>query len=274
MAGDYPGYLGLGHRPFSIQGDGVQNLRPARGIDAERLQDRKALLNGFDSLRRDLDAKGTMEGMDVNKVRAFDMIASGAVRNALDLSQEDLKTIQRYDGIRPNFQMQGGNKFLLARRLVEAGVRCVTLQIGGFDTHDKNFIALRELLPLIDRGMANLVQDLHDRGMDQDVVTIMWGEFGRTPKVGGDPKRSGPTGRDHWPAAMSAVIAGGGLKMGQVIGSTSARAETPRDRPYRVPQVLSTIYHAMGIDPAQKFDNNSGRPMYILDDREPVKELL
>ena len=119
-------------------------------------------------------------------------------------------------------------------------------------------------------GRANLIQDLHDRGMDQDVVVVMWDEFGRTPKIGD----ATPDGRGHWPSVMSAVIAGGGLKMGQVIGSTNARAETPKDRSYRISQVLSTIYQTLGIDPAQTFPNGSGRPMYLLDDREPVTELL
>jgi hypothetical protein len=273
VAGDYPGYLGVSHRPFTVHGPGVQDLLPARGLAAARLGDRKALLSSFDTLRRDLDAKGTLTAMDNHKVRAFDVIASGAVRKALDLSLEDPKTVQRYNAGPKDFT-HSGDKFLLARRLVEAGVGCVTLSIGGFDGHAGNFKGLRFLLPIIDRGMANLIQDLHDRGMDQDVVTVMWGEFGRTPKVGGDPKRAAADGRDHWPPAMSAVIAGGGLKMGQTIGSTTARAETPKDRPYRVPQVLSTIYHALGIDPAQTFPNGSGRPMYILDDRDPVTELL
>jgi uncharacterized protein (DUF1501 family) len=117
--------------------------------------------------------------------------------------------------------------------------------------------------------VANLIQDLHDRGMDQDVVTVMWGEFGRTPKI-----NNSDGGRDHWAPVMSALVAGGGLKMGQAIGSSNSRGEVPKDRPIKVPEVLSTIYHALGIDPSQTFPNGNGRPMYILDDREPVTELL
>jgi hypothetical protein len=258
--GNEPGFLGVANRPFSPSGPGVENLRLANGVSLDRLDDRKTLLSGFDQLRRDLDATGTMTGMDSFTTRAFDMIASGAVRKALDLNREDPRTRDRYKGV---------EQFLTARRLVEAGVGCVTLAIGGWDTHASNFKSMRQQLPQVDRGVANLVQDLCDRGLDQDVATVMWGEFGRTPLV-----NNNDGGRDHWPAAMSALVAGGGLKMGQAIGTTSARGEYPRDNRYSVPQVLATLYQAMGIDPARTFPNGSGRPMYILDDREPVRELL
>jgi hypothetical protein len=260
-AGSEPGFLGVGHRPFSPDGPGLQNLRLAGGVDTTRSDDRKTLLNSFDCVRRDLDASGTMHGMDSFKARAFDMVASGAVRRALDLTKEEPRARDRYKGV---------EQFLTARRLVEAGVGCVTLSFGGWDTHSENFKTLRRQLPQLDIGLANLMQDLHDRGMEKDVVTIMWGEFGRTPKVGD----STPDGRGHWPPAMSALLAGGGLKMGQAIGSTNARAEVPKDRPYRVPQVLSTVYRALGIDPSLTFPSGSGRPMYILDDRDMVSELL
>ena len=138
--------------------------------------------------------------------------------------------------------------------------------LGGTLT---NFKTLKQQLPIVDRGVANLIQDLHDRGMENDVVTVMWGEFGRTPKINGSDG-----GRDHWAPAMGAMIAGGGLKMGQAIGSTNARGEVPRDRKYTPAQVLSTMYRAIGIDPSHTFLNGSGRPMHILDDREPVTELL
>jgi len=254
------GYLGVAHRPFTPDGPGFQNLRLANGIDASRMEDRKSLLARFDDLRRDIDASGAMTGIDSFTSRAFDMIASGAVRKALDLSREEPRSRDRYKGI---------EQFLMARRLVEAGVGCVTLSLHGWDTHSGNFKAMRRQLPDVDRGIANLIQDLHDRGLDKDVVTVMWGEFGRTPKI-----NNNDGGRDHWPAVMSALVAGGGLKMGQVIGATSARAEYPKERPVTVSQVLATLYHALGIDPSQTFLNSNGRPMYILDDREPIAELI
>jgi hypothetical protein len=258
--GTEPGFLGVAHRPFTPGGEGLRNLRLASGVDTERLEDRKALLASFDNLRRDIDATGTMRGLDTFNTRAFDMVASGAVRNALDLNREDPRSRDRYKGI---------EQFLTARRLVEAGVGCVTLSIGGWDTHGSNFKTLRRQLPQVDRAIANLIQDLHDRGMDKDVVTVMWGEFGRTPKI-----NNSDGGRDHWAPVMSAFVAGGGLKMGQAIGSSSARGEYPRDRRYTVPQVLSTLYKAVGIDPARTFPNGTGRPVHIVEDREPVRELI
>jgi hypothetical protein len=254
-----PGYLGVAHRAFTPSGPGVENLRLAGGVTTQRADDRRSLLTTFDTVRRDLDASGSMTGMDAFATRAFDMIASGTVRRALDLSREEPRVRDRYRGAEP---------FLVARRLVEAGVGCVTLAVGGWDTHDRNFVTLRRQLPEVDRGVSALVQDLCDRGMDRDVVTVMWGEFGRTPRI------NPGAGRDHWPPVMSALMAGGGLRMGQVVGSSSARGEHPRDRRCTVPQVLSTIYRAMGIDPSQTFPNGSGRPMHILDDREPISELL
>ncbi len=257
--GTEPGYLGIAHRPFTPGGQGNSNLRLANGVTLDRLEDRKGLLGAFDDTRREIDATGSMAGMDAYTEKAMEMVTAGVVRDALDLKKEDPKVVERYKGV---------ESFLTARRLVEAGVGCVTLSIGGWDTHGQNFTTLKRQLPQVDKGIANLIQDLHDRGMAEDVVTVMWGEFGRTPKVNMN------AGRDHWSPVMSAMIAGGGLKMGQAVGASTAKGERPKDRPYSVPQLLSTIYRAMGIDPSQTFNNGAGRPMYILDEREPVKELL
>jgi hypothetical protein len=242
--GTEPGYLGVAHRPFTPDGPGLNNLRIQGNSSAAKMDERKNLLTQFDTVRREIDASGTMSGMDAFTGRAFDMIASGVVRKALDLNQEDPRTRDRYRGV---------DRFLTARRLIEAGVSCVTLAHGSWDTHSSNFKTLKRQLPEIDRGIANLIQDLHDRGMQDDVVTVMMGEFGRTPKINGSD-----AGRDHWSPVMSTLIAGGGLKMGQAIGSSSARGEYPKDRPYKVPHVLSTVYHAMGIDPSMTFPNGSG----------------
>lgn len=258
--GTEPGYLGIAHRPFTPDGPGLQNLRLPGMVTEERYDSRKDLLKEFDSVRREIDATGTMRGMDSFNTRAFEMVSSGTVRRALDLTREDPKVRDRYKGV---------EQFLTARRLIESGVGCVTLAYGGWDTHSSNFKTLKNQLPMLDKGIANLIQDLHDRGMEDDVVTVVWGEFGRTPKINGNDG-----GRDHWSPAMSALVAGGGLKMGQAIGATSARGEYPIDKKYQVPQLLSAIYHALGIDPAMTFPDNSGRPMYILDERNPVAELI
>ena len=255
-----PGYLGVAHRAFTPDGPGVENLKMRQGFTPNRMDDRKSLLTSFDNVRREIDSGSTMKGIDAFTSRAFDMIAGGNVRKALDLSNEDPRTRDRYKGV---------EQFLTARRLVEAGVGVVTLSYGGWDTHNDNFKQLKTQLPMLDRGIATLIQDLHDRGMEDDVVTVCWGEFGRTPKI-----NMNGAGRDHWSPVMSALVAGGGLKMGQAVGSSSARGEYPKDRPYRAQNVLATLYSAMGIDPAMTFNNGGGRPMYILDERALVSELV
>jgi hypothetical protein len=257
--GNEPGYLGVAHRAFTPSGPGLENLGWASGTNPDRVHERRDLLSSFDNLRRDVDASGTMQGMDAFTTRAFDMVSNGAVRRALDLTQEDPRNRDRYRGV---------EQFLTARRLIEAGVGCVTLAIGGWDTHSGNFNTLRNQLPQVDRGVANLVQDLCDRGMDQDVVTIMWGEFGRTPRV------NGSAGRDHWAPVMSAMIAGGGLRMGQMVGSSSSRGEHPLDGRVSTQRVLATMYRAMGIDPAQTVLDGQGRPRYIVEDRAPIQEFV
>jgi hypothetical protein len=255
--GTEPGFLGISHRPFSPSGPGVENLRPLAQVTQERMSNRRDMLEAFDGVQRDLDTSIT--GLDAFTARAFDMIASGGVRNALDLTREPAPVRQRYRGV---------EQFLTARRLVEAGVGCVTLSIGGWDTHGQNFQTLRRQLPEVDRGVANLVQDLHDRGLFDDVAVVMWGEFGRTPRINTN------AGRDHWSPVMSALVAGGGLRMGQAIGASTARGERPQDHRYTVPQVLATLYRAIGVDPATTYTNGAGRPVYIVDDREPVRELV
>lgn len=257
--GTEPGFLGIAHRPFTPSGQGQANLRFAQGVNEARLDERKDLLAGMDDLNREIDASGTMAGLDSFTQRAIEMVTSGTVRKALDLQKEDSKVRERYKGV---------EQFLTARRLIEAGVGCVTLSIGGWDTHGQNFQTLKKQLPQVDRGIANMIQDLHDLGLGNDVVTIMWGEFGRTPKI------NTGAGRDHWSPVMGAMVAGGGLKMGQAVGASTARGERPKDRPYTASQVLSTVYKAVGIDTAMTFPNGFGRPMYVLDDRETVRELL
>jgi Protein of unknown function (DUF1501) len=257
--GTEPGFLGIAHRPFTPSGPGLNNLRANKAMTADQLEDRKTLLHTFDGIRRDIDSSGTFDGLDSFTTRALDLVTSGTVRDALDIRKADAKTRERYKGV---------EKFLTARRLVEAGVGCVTLAIGGWDTHGNNFKTLRKQLPLVDRGVANLIQDLHDLGMGNDVITVMWGEFGRTPRVNKN------AGRDHWPQVMSALVAGGGMRMGQAIGSSTDRGERPRSGHCTPAHVLATFYRAMGIDPAQTFIDNSGRPRHILDDRQTVTELL
>jgi uncharacterized protein (DUF1501 family) len=251
--------LGIAHRPFTPGGKEQANLKLSGGVSRQRLIERKRLLDALDAIHRDVDASGALEGMDTFQRQAVEMILSGKVRSALRFSQEPAAVLERYDGV---------EQFLKARRLIEAGVGCVSLSVGEWDTHQNNFAQLKHVLPLVDRGLAALLQDLHDRGLADGVVTIVWGEFGRTPKI------NDSAGRDHWEPVMSALVAGGSLKMGQAIGSTTAHGDQPRERPYRVAQVLATLYRAIGIDPGMTFPDRSGRPVHLLDDREPIRELI
>jgi hypothetical protein len=273
-----PGFLGKAHLPFLPTSGGVRNSQLPAEVDRPRLGERLGLLTAFDTLRRDLDASGTAAALDDFQRRAVDVLTSPVFRNALDLSREDPRLIERYslpkDSRNSNFA-QGytlGSQLLLARRLVEAGVGFVEVALGYWDTHGPanvlGFPHLRDqLCPRLDRGLSALLEDLQARGLAQDVVVIAWGEFGRTPRI------NKVAGRDHWLPAMSALIAGGGLKTGQVIGSTDRRGEAPKERPYRVSNVLSTLYRTIGIDPALTFPDQRGRPRHLLDERQPVAEL-
>jgi uncharacterized protein (DUF1501 family) len=201
-----------------------------------------------------------MEGLDAFTRRAFEMISSGKVRDAFDTSREDPRVIDAYG--------KDGKRFLQARRLVEAGVKVVTLGYGGWDTHEGNFKSLEKQLPVLDRAFGALVEDLHARGLADDVAVVMWGEFGRTPQV------NGSAGRDHWPQVMSAVLAGGGLKTGQAIGATDPRGERAKDRPVSIEGLFATLYHVLGIDASMTLTNGAGRPVHLLDNREPIHELI
>ena len=258
--GTEPGYLGVAHRPFTPDGPGLNNLRLNNGINAERMEDRKNLLGQFDTVRREIDASGTMKGMDAFTGRAFDMIASGTVRKALDLTQEDPRTRDRYRGV---------ERFLTARRLIEAGVGCVTLSYGGWDTHANNFDQVKTLCGTLDAAWSTLMADLKDRGL-LDSTTIVWmGEFGRTPKI------NQAKGRDHYPNAWSAVLAGGGIKGGQAIGKTSKDGMTVEERPVPTIDLLATVCKALGVNSEKQNLSNVGRPIRIVDkSADPLTEVL
>lgn len=255
-----PTYLGPAHRPFSPRSEGLENLRLAKGVSLDRLQNRQDLLKEFDSLRREVEFRGQFSALDTHTQRAMEMIASSQVRDAFDLKKEGEKKIQQYGKYSENM--------LMARRLVEAGVPVVTLKVGDWDTHEKNFIDMRDQLPQLDQGFHALVTDLHERGLEKDVAVVLWGEFGRAPRV------SRGDGRDHWPEAGAAVIACGGFKMGQVIGETESDGGRSRNTPYTPANVLSTLYRHLGIDPATAIPDHNQRPMHVLDDREVVRELV
>ena len=258
-----PAFLGHAHQPFdpSTPG-GVANLGLAPGTTLDRLADRRKLLGVVDGLQRDVEySKGTSAGMDAFTAQALDIISSPRVRDAFDVSKEPEKLRAKYGN---------HSRVLQARRLVEAGVKVVTVLAPGYwDTHGNNFNTLRQLLPPFDRAIHALVTDLHDRGLDREVAVVVWGEYGRTPKI------NGSAGRDHWPQASFALVAGGGFRMGQVIGATSSRAERPVGEAYLPQNLLATLYQEVfGIDLKTTLPDHSGRPVHLLDDTRIVKELL
>jgi hypothetical protein len=254
-----PAYCGTAHRPFVPTGPGLENLGLVAGVSLDRLHDRKQLLGSLDTIRRDIDYRGALAGVDAYTVRALDMVASSKTRDAFDISKEPLEVREKYG--------KANEDFLRARRLVEAGISVVTLVVGGWDTHANNFIGLRHLQPNLDQGVHALVSDLHQRGRNKDVAVIVWGEFGRTPRV------NPGAGRDHWPRAGFALLAGGNFRTGQTIGETDARGEEPKGLSMTSSHVLTSLYQHLGIDPALTLPNNNGRPMYLLDEREPVPGL-
>ncbi len=268
-----PSYLGTAHRPF--KSGGGENLRLVQGVSPERFADRKQLLATFDQLNRDIDSRGEMAGKDVYTTRALEMIASPAVREAFDVSKEPKEVREKYGK---------GTRLLQALRLAQAGVSVVTvsvagtvLPVGDWDTHGKNdgrkfgqFEDYRQRLPVFDQVIHTFLTDLYARGLDKDVAVVIWGEFGRTPKINKDG------GRDHWAPAGHAMFAGGGFKMGQVIGDTGPKGERERGRatPYTPANVLATLYRFMGIDPTATFPDFTGRPRFVLDDPDVITELV
>lgn len=260
MKDEDPAYLGTSHRPFVPSGPGLENLGLVSEVNISRLGNRKRLLKHLDTLRGDIDNSGGLAGVDAFTTRALDMITSPEARAAFDVEKEPRTVRERYG--------EQNRDFLRARRLVEAGVSVVTLATGGWDTHGDNFNQLRRMLPHLDQGIHALVTDLHERGLAQDVSVVMWGEFGRTPRI------NGGAGRDHWAPAGFALLAGGRFKHGQAVGETDAHGERSLNKPMTPSNVLSTLYHHLEIDPAITVRDNFGRPMYLLDEREPVRDLL
>ena len=275
------GFLGKAHAPFRlVAGKGQQSSTESASnmvlndLSLERLQDRHALRKSFDLFRQKVERTASLGGYGEFEEKALGILSSSALSDALDLSKEDPKCIERYGKPDPEWRADGAPKmttnFLLARRLVEAGARYVSLNFSRWDWHSGNFKRGREDMPLLDQALSSLVEDLHERGLERDVSVVCWGEFGRTPKI------NDKGGRDHWPKANFCLLAGGGMRNGQVIGSTDKQAAEPDDRPVRFKEVFSTLFHQMGISPIhdRAFDLQ-GRPHYPIDPQaKPLPELI
>lgn len=267
-----PAYLGPSHRPFSIVGDVRKDMELTDDVRG-RFQDRRTLLRSLDRLPAQTETTTYTE-------RALAMLTAPEIREALDLSREPEQVRKRYG---EGLARDQGLDFLRARRLVEAGVSLVSVAArfpvnigggvndpGGWDTHASNFKLLRAKLPIYDQAVATLISDLHDRGLADSTAVVIWSEFGRQPRIGDVT----PDGRGHWPSAACALVAGGGLKMGRVVGETDARAERARSHPYSTQDVLATLYRVLGIDLRETIVDHNGRPQYLVDKGVPIADLL
>jgi hypothetical protein len=267
-----PGFLGPAYGCFKPEGPGLADMT-LNGVTLDRLGDRKLLLTSFDRLRRDADARGMMGGIDKFNQQAFDVLSSSRLLDALDLSKEDPRVRERYGTGKPyNYQYDGAptanEHLLLARRLVEVGVRCVTLSYGRWDSHGQNFQLVRDHGAKLDQCLSALIEDLGERGMLDDVTVIAWGEFGRTPRVNKE------AGRDHWPQVSCAILAGGGMKTGQAIGATNRLGEHAARRPVHFQEIHATLYQNLGLNPETTTINDpTGRPTHLVE-APAIKELV
>jgi hypothetical protein len=283
VPGTNAAYLGVAHKPFETNADPANsgpfklpNFALPQGLTVERLGERRELLTSFDQIRRDVDRTGQMQALDRFNQKAWDILTSSAARNAFDLDKEPAAVRERY-GFMPAFDPKAANRcgapawsqrVLLARRLVEAGVRLVTVDLRWWDTHVKGFESLRlGFLPRFDRAYSALIEDLDARGLLSSTLVIAWGEFGRTPRVNAD------AGRDHYPNVFSAALAGGPIVGGRVVGESDARGAFPKTNPKTPQDVLATMYRHLGVDTEQQYLNASGRPIAVLPSGKPIDEL-
>lgn len=284
VPGTNSAYLGVAYKPFETMADPAQpgpfripNFALSQGLTVERLGERRQLLNDFDQLRRDVDATGQMNALDRFNQKAWDILTSPAARDAFDLDKEPMPVRERY-GFLPPFDPKASDRcgapawsqrILLARRLIEAGVRLVTVDLRWWDTHVKGFESLRlGFLPRFDRAYSALIEDLEQRGLLSSTLVIAWGEFGRTPRV------NDKAGRDHYPNVFSAALAGGPIKGGRVIGESDAKGAFPKSNPKPPQDVLATLYQHLGVDTEQQYLNNTGRPISVLPSGKPLEELF
>jgi hypothetical protein len=281
-----PTYLGAQHAAYEVGDPSTGSYKPpVFALDAGRngkvLEDRRTLLDQFDRYRRDLDASGTAEASDKFRELAFQMLSSPQTAAAFDLGKEPDSLRDRYG------RHLWGQGCLLARRLAEAGSALISLFIDtpkrgqeftNWDDHIMNAGRpghfadyMRVRLPYLDQALAALIEDIFARSLDRRILVVVVGEFGRTPRLS---RNANGVGRDHWPQAYSALVSGGGLRMGQVVGATNAKAEYPTERPYSPQDLLATVYRHLGIDPGQTFPDFAGRPISILNDGAPIRELI
>ena len=256
--GDGPSWLGAPYAPFDIAGNARNDMNIQVALN--NLSDRRTLLKGFDDINRSIDHTGAMRGLDSFDGQAFDLILSKA-RDTFDVNREDPRVRDRYGkGL--------GEQMLLARRLCESGVGFVTVHFGGWDMHGGIAMAMKNLGPQVDNAVNAFVEDTTDRGIDQDILLVVTGEFGRTPRI------NGGAGRDHWAPLSTLCLAGGGLKMGQIVGESTSKAETPKTAPIGPQDLMATVFHVLGMPQELQYKDPSGRPTSMIDGGKPIAELV
>jgi hypothetical protein len=270
------GYLGIAHDPFETFGYPglpnfrVRNIRPPEGVAQARADSRRAIVERFDTLRRDADASGAMASMDTYRRQAFELATSPQVQEAFDLSREPQPLRERYAPLGTT-AATAGQSMLLARRLVERGARFVTVRTTyafPWDSHEKNFPAHRGNIPGYDHTVSALLEDLDARGLLETTLVMIYGEFGRTPRI------NQLAGRDHWPSCYTCVLAGAGVRRGVILGASDRLGELPHERPIPYQDVLATMYHVLGIDYTRSYLNEANRPVAIINHGEPIREIL
>ena len=255
---DGPAFLGAAYAPFDPAGQALKNLTLA--VNEERLDDRRMLLASLDRMTSEVDRSGLMEGLGKFEQQAFNLVLGGAPA-AFELKREKKKTLARYG---KGF----GENMLRARRLCEAGCGFVSLSYGGWDMHREIKANLESRSPELDNAIAAFVEDVHERGLSDEILLVVTGEFGRTPKI------NRTAGRDHWAPLSTLALAGGGLRMGQVVGESTPKADVPKSKPIRPQDLMATVFHVLGLDPHLQFTNQSGRPVSMIEDGQPISALV
>ena len=258
IGADGPAFLGTGYAPFGTNNQAKTNMTLRTSL--ERVEDRRALLDGFDRFQRDADRTGLMSGLDAFEQQAFNLVLGNAT-DAFDLKKESKEVVSKYGkGL--------GEQLLIARRLCESGCGFVTLNYGGWDMHGNINQALKGRVPMLDHAVATFVNDVRERGLNEKILLVITGEFGRTPRINKN------AGRDHWAPLSTLALSGGGLKMGQVIGESDSKVTRPLSRPITPQDLMATVFDVLGIDLATQFTNQAGRPVYMVEGGKPISELV
>jgi hypothetical protein len=259
ILGDGPSWLGSAYGPFDTAGNARNNMNLQ--VALERLGERRNLLRSFDTLNRGIDRTGLLQGMDSFETQAYDLLLSRA-REVFDINRENPRTRDMYGSNRLAQQM------LLARRLCESGIGFVTVEFGGWDMHGQIAQGMRNLGPQVDHAVSAFVQDVHNRGLENDILLVITGEFGRTPRI------NGGAGRDHWAPLSTLALSGGGLRMGQAVGESNSKAEVPKSRPISPQDLMATVFHVLGIPQDLHYNDPSGRPTPMINGGRPIAELV